>query len=81
MFCGFVRQTFVLTVRYAWSSYRCVPLHILAAPVRYRASRSRVLKIECGFESYRFECQQCNAALACVIDTCDESLLVSQPNI
>jgi len=36
---------------------------------------------ECGFESYRFECQRCNAALGCIIDPCDESLLVSQPNI
>ena len=35
---------------------------------------------ECGFESYRFECQQCGASLACIIDPCDESLLVSQPD-
>jgi len=36
---------------------------------------------ECGFESYRFECRQCNVSLACIIDPRDESLLVSQPNI
>jgi hypothetical protein len=34
---------------------------------------------ECGFENYRFECQQCGASLAGIIDPCDESLLVSQP--
>ena len=36
---------------------------------------------ECGFESYLFECKQCGVSLACIIDPCDESLLVSQPHI
>ncbi len=31
----------------------------------------------CGFESYRFECPDCGAALAGIIDPADESLLVS----
>ncbi len=33
---------------------------------------------ECGFESYRFECRQCGAPLACIVDPADDSLLLSE---
>jgi len=32
----------------------------------------------CGFESYRFECSQCRAVLAGIIDPADEKLLLAQ---
>ena len=32
----------------------------------------------CGFESYRFECRECHAALAGIIDPADDALLISQ---
>ncbi len=32
---------------------------------------------ECGFESYRFECKECGAPLAGIIDPADEALLLS----
>jgi len=31
----------------------------------------------CGFESYRFECEECSAMLAGIIDPQDDKLLVS----
>jgi len=33
---------------------------------------------ECGFESYRFECKECAATLAGIIDPADDMLLISQ---
>jgi hypothetical protein len=32
---------------------------------------------DCGFESYRFECEQCDAPLAGIIDPADGALLLS----
>jgi hypothetical protein len=33
---------------------------------------------ECGFESYRFACHSCGAALAGIIDPADDQLLLSE---
>jgi len=33
---------------------------------------------DCGFESYRFECKQCNTPLAGIIDPADGALLLSE---
>ena len=35
----------------------------------------------CGFESYRFECQECGAPLAGIIDPADEMLLLSEATV
>jgi len=40
--------------------------------------RSFTARIDaCGFESYSFECQQCDATLAGTIDPLDDELLLS----
>lgn len=42
-------------------------------------SRSRVPFIDsCGFESYRFECQECAAPLGGIVDPFDDTLLLSE---
>jgi len=33
---------------------------------------------ECGFESYRFECKECGAALAGIVDPIDDALLLTE---
>lgn len=33
---------------------------------------------ECGFESYDFECTECGAALAGIIDPYDDALLLAE---
>jgi hypothetical protein len=41
--------------------------------------RSRTPHIDaCGFESYSFECGECDALLAGIIDPYDEALLLSE---
>lgn len=32
----------------------------------------------CGFESYRFECRECGAHIAGIIDPADDTLLLSE---
>lgn len=32
----------------------------------------------CGFESYSLECEKCGAALAGIVDPCDDTLLLSE---
>jgi hypothetical protein len=36
---------------------------------------------ECGFESYRFECKDCGAVLAGIVDPADEALLLTETAI
>ncbi len=36
---------------------------------------------ECGFESYRFECKECGAALAGIVDPADDALLLTETAI
>jgi hypothetical protein len=33
---------------------------------------------ECGFESYRFECRECSAAFAGIVDPIDDTLLLTE---
>ncbi len=33
---------------------------------------------ECGFESFRFECKECGAALAGIVDPIDDALLLTE---
>jgi hypothetical protein len=41
--------------------------------------RSRTPDIDaCGFESYRFDCPACGAALAGIVDPADDALLLSE---
>ncbi len=36
---------------------------------------------ECGFESYRFECKDCGAVLAGIVDPADDALLLTETEI
>lgn len=36
---------------------------------------------ECGFESYRFECRECGAVIAGIVDPADDALLLTETAI
>jgi hypothetical protein len=57
-------------------SARTAACPICDAPLTF--FRTRLPHIdECGFESYRLECQECGTPLAGIVDPADEKLLLS----
>jgi len=55
---------------------------VIACPhcdAQFAFSRSSTPVVdECGFESYRFECRECRAALAGIVDPIDDALLLTE---
>ena len=48
-----------------------------AASLTFDRSRTPCIDA-CGFESYSFECKECGAALAGIVDPYDDTLLLSE---